>query len=255
MISLITCTGGRPAAFELCCRWMSQQTYQGKAQWIIVDDCEPPMDYGAISSDYLPPSYWAVPLICPRPAWQPGQNTQVRNMEAALDAVAGDPVFVIEDDDYYRPEYIEAMLAFMKLSGATIIGEGGANYYNLQHRCYRTMGNGAHASLCQTAFAAEHIPLLRNAMASGNKFIDIAFWDLASLVGAKTALLTESRLCVGIKGMPGRAGIGTGHSPVGYEPDPNLERLKQWVGEDWICYEPFTRKEDHEKARRRSVAL
>jgi len=40
-------------------------------------------------------------------------------------------------------------------------------------------------------------------------------------------------MSVGIKGMPGRAGLGEGHAGhPRYAPDPSLNVLRQWLGPD-----------------------
>ena len=40
----------------------------------------------------------------------------------------------------------------------------------------------------------------------------------------------------GIKGIPGRAGIGAGHFAKKFNQDPRGEKLKEWVGRDWHIY-------------------
>jgi hypothetical protein len=67
MVTLLTVTGGRPEAWGLCKRWMAAQTVQPD-RWIIVDDV------GDVPE--------ATIQVTPR--WQPGQNTQARNLLAGL---------------------------------------------------------------------------------------------------------------------------------------------------------------------------
>lgn len=39
-LTLLTATGERQEAFDLCQRWMQRQTFEGSVRWVIVDDGE-----------------------------------------------------------------------------------------------------------------------------------------------------------------------------------------------------------------------
>jgi hypothetical protein len=56
-------------------------------------------------------------------------------------------------------------------------------------------------------------------------WVDMRLWS--KLRG----VLHEDYRCVGIKGLPGRPGVGVGHHPGG-APDPELNVLRDWVGDD-----------------------
>jgi len=228
MISLVTPTGGRKEAFALCEKWIERQTYKGEYEWIVVDDVYP-----------TTPITKQQRALRPMPYWEEGQNTQSRNLMLGIGLAEGDTIFVIEDDDYYAPEYIESMLAFLDFTKTQVAGEGRARYYNVNQRCYQILENTWHASLSQTVFRREAIPTLRDAILSGEKFIDIEFWKRLSEGNILTALKQDSFLAVGIKGMPGRFGIGTGHVPEDYTADPNCDTLREWLGEDAEDYKDF----------------
>lgn len=230
MITLITPTGGRPEAFALCEKWIANQTYKEPFEWIVIDDVYP-----------TTPITMGQRALRPMPYWEPGQNTQHRNLALASGLAEGDTIFVIEDDDYYAPNYIESMLAFLEISNAQMVGEAGARYYNLKERCYQRLQNSWHASLSQTVFKREALATFNDAISSGEKFIDIELWKRMQDNNIKVALrmTVDSGFVVGIKGMPGREGIGTGHKPEGYTSDPDCEILKQWLGDDFADYEPF----------------
>jgi hypothetical protein len=70
------------------------------------------------------------------------------------------------------------------------------------------------------------------ALHSGEKFFDITLWELARK--KNTLLFTNQNVSIGIKGLPGRAGIGYGHEPKGFITDTGGRQLKKWVGPEWF---------------------
>ena len=80
MLQIITATGARPEALALCHRWMRAQTYTGQVLWLIVDDGPAPSPIEKM------PDNWRTVVIRPAPFWQPGQNTQARNLLRGIDA-------------------------------------------------------------------------------------------------------------------------------------------------------------------------
>jgi hypothetical protein len=85
-----------------------------------------------------------------------------------------------------------------------------------------------HASLGATALRGSAIDLLRRICAKGSRIIDVDLWR--DFNGAKTLL--ESRTVVGIKGLPGRAGIGVGHRKSFGTPDDDGHVLRGWIGDE-----------------------
>lgn len=235
-VTLITCTGARPEAFTLCERWIKNQTYRGEIEWIVVDDCEP-ATVCTMGQKYV---------RGPKP-WRPGINTQRYNMEAALPHITGDFIFIIEDDDYYGPSYIEAYTNLLKFYSA--VGEGNAKYYNILDRSFKEWNNYQHASLCQTGIRKELLPRLDEAINSGELFIDMALWRIFRAQNLKPFIFANQDYVVGIKGLPGRHGIGAGHFPQekGFVKDPGFAQLKGWCGVNAqpyieIAMKPIVRK-------------
>lgn len=226
MITLITATGGRPEAFKLCESYMRKQTYKGPIQWIVVDDCTPRISCTMKQEYYRGPKEWAE-----------GINTQRLNLDAALTKVKGDYVFIIEDDDYYAPEYLETYTHFLKSVAA--VGEAKSKYFNVKVPGHKIMPNLKHASLAQTAFRKELLPLFNKAVNSGELYIDIKFWKLLSEQEIPFALLTNKNLCIGIKGLPGRGGISPGHTSRDFMYDPDFKVLKSWIGNSSTQYVEF----------------
>lgn len=236
MIALITPTGARPFQFNLCQTWMLRQTYQSKVAWFIIDDSIP-RSTDMVTDDFKPD--WTIHKIYPMPLWIPGQNTQARNISAGINAMVNtysqneiEAIFIIEDDDYYKPIYLERMMA--NFQTFHLIGERNTIYYNVQWRRYITNSNTIHASLFQTAFKYEAIHIFIDCLP--NKFMDLVFWSRVS----NRHLFNENDLAIGMKGMPGRGGIGAGHSrAMNMRGDSNMAYLRNLIGEDVKYYERY----------------
>lgn len=225
MLQLLTATGCRPEAFALCERWMAAQTYTGQVTWIIVDDGVEPTPITRS------PKGWTQVVIRPMPYWRPGQNTQARNLLKGLAAVDPRfPVLIIEDDDHYAPDWLATVA--QALERAELVGECRARYYNIAQRKGRQLRNEGHASLCATAMRGAAIETFRRCCERSPKFIDLELWRRHR----SRHLFTGYRV-VGIKGLPGRGGIGMGHrDDFRGEFDPDGALLRQWVGDDARFY-------------------
>jgi hypothetical protein len=91
--------------------------------------------------------------------------------------------------------------------------------------------NKQHASLCQTGFTRKIQPLIAaTAKAHINqKFLDLNIWKLP----VNKLVFLDSLTCVGIKGMPGRGGIGYGHKDqMGSVDERPFKNLEIWIGKD-----------------------
>jgi len=235
MICLITPTGNRPIGFTLCAQWMRNQIYKEKVTWIIVDDGSP------ISTNNVSENFredWTIIKVYPKPVWNVGQNTQARNIAAGLNVMKTikdiEAVFIIEDDDYYHHNYLDRMMA--NFDTYSVIGERNTIYYNVQYRRYVTNPNTIHASLFQTAFTLDALPVFEQCLP--NKFIDSVFWARAQ----NKKIFYENDLAIGIKGLPGRGGIGAGHNKnFVMRDDRNLSYLRALIGNDAKNYEPYYR--------------
>jgi hypothetical protein len=226
VLTLLTATGCRPKAWALCERWMMAQTYQGPVHWIVVDDGEEPQPVTFSRKG------WTITFVRPTPTWKPGQNTQARNLLAGLDMVhSADRLLVIEDDDYYAPRWLERAAKALEL--AELVGECRARYYNLATRTGRQLSNSAHASLCSTAMRGSAIEAFRAVCKPGVKFIDLSLWK-----AHPSKYLFTGGDVVGIKGLPGRGGIGMGHrADMAGTKDKDGALLRQWVGSDAHFYQ------------------
>lgn len=229
LVTLITCTGMRPQAFALCEKMIARQTYKGKLQWIVVDDGTEPVKFTHGAIEYH---------RGPRP-WEPHLNTHRFNMEEAIKHIKGDYTFIIEDDDYYSPRYIEAYLGALK--AVPMVGEGNARYYHVQIPGYKQLTNPNHAALSQTAFQTKEIlPVLKRAVDSGEMYFDMVMWAEARVKGYPRCLFSNSGLSFGMKGLPGRPGLTPSHrEKKDYMYDSGHATLKRWLGADASRYISF----------------
>lgn len=216
-VCLITPTGGRPEGMALLAGYLDRQTYQGKVRWVVIDDVNP--------ATPLPDSRFDVEVIRPSWRWKPGDNTQCKSMALALDQVSdNDTVIICEDDDAYLPQHIKAILS--ELETVELTGERVSRYYNVATQRWQLMPGKHHASLASVAVRGEALRLLRQICSNGTRTIDLDLWR--QFDGPKK--LTEHENVIGIKGMPGRAGIGVGHRDNFGRPD-TTGILRQWLGE------------------------
>jgi hypothetical protein len=236
MIAAITPTGSRPNQFNLCSRWMQRQTYKGEVTWFIVEDCHPR------TTDFITDDFkenWTIVKIYPTPLWH-GENTQARNISNGIYELFKkykqseiEAIFIIEDDDWYRATYLEEMMNHK--STFDLWGESNTIYYNVYYRRYAANNNFAHASLFQTAFSPKVFREFEDCYSQ--KFIDFVFWAKI----ANRNLFSAGNLAVGMKGMPGRGGIGAGHSRAfTMLVDQNCQYLGSLIGvDDAKLYQDF----------------
>lgn len=225
MLTLLTATGARPEAWAICERLMLRQDYSGPVHWIIVDD-------GPVAQPQpTAQDHWDVSVLRPHPRWEPGQNTQARNLLAGLRIVSADArLVIIEDDDHYSADWLRTVAA--ALDRAELVGEYRARYYNIPQRRARQLSNTQHASLCSTAMRGAAIETFRWACQQHSKFIDLELWRKHR----SRYLFGGGRVC-GIKGLPGRGGIGMGHSKdFSGTHDHDGRILRKWIGDDADLY-------------------
>lgn len=222
MITLLTCTGDRPESFARLERYMARQTLRW-SKWIVVDDGHTP------TVPTLGQAYIRLP-----PGKSPKESFAANYRLGLECARASKYVAIIEDDDWYAPQYLTNLIPV--LYDHELAGESQAKYYHVPSRRYRFMGNGHHASLCQTAFRGELIPRILPLLSDESAFLDVRLWNLGNEVGDEPVSkhLRPSVFSVGLKGLPGRAGIGCGHRPQGkaWKKDKDGSVLREWIGED-----------------------
>ncbi len=197
----LTPTGARPEGLALLGEYINAQTYGGSLTWVIVDDCDP--------SIRIPRIRDGIDVVVVRPPWRwkVGMNTQVNCMRVGLQEVPEDTVlFILEDDDIYLPDYMSTSL--QALDNAELVGEIDSRYYNVATNHWRILPGKVHSSLASTACRGRALMLLRELCNNGvRRMLDFHLWK--TFKGDKR--LMHSHNVVGIKGLPGRPGIGVGH--------------------------------------------
>ncbi len=219
-LTLLTPTGARPKVWSLCEYFMSRQTFKGPVRWVVVDDGTVPQKI-----TFSKPN-WELEVIRPMPYWINGQNTQARNLSEGLKRISEDEwVAVIEDDDYYSPGYLEHVHIWLHLRD--LVGEGFSRYFNASTKRGQFMLNSSHASLCSTAVKGRALADLKRIVNSSPKCIDLQLWR------SQAGQIFTTKHVVGIKGLPGRSGIGVGHRDNFGVP----MKLSTLIGEDAKIYE------------------
>jgi hypothetical protein len=224
----LTPTGARPEGLALLGEYINAQTYRGPLTWIIVDDCDP--------GSRVPNVRDGIDVIRIRPdwRWRPGTSTQAPSMAAGLEDVPEDAVlFILEDDDVYLPGYLDTMLEAMET--LDLAGEVDAQYYNVATSRWRVLPGKFHSSMASTVCKGDALARLR-ALCNGGpgRMLDVNLWK--QFKGNKRLMVTHN--VVGIKGLPGRPGIGVGHRDRFGVVDTS-DTLRKWAGDYADNYDIF----------------
>lgn len=239
--TVVTATGDRPDCFSLLKKWMKAQTCQ-PANWVIVDDGKSAM----LESEYNDLPEYAT-LLRRNPRSDDPKHTLNINLMASLPYVTGDFIIFFEDDEYYAPEYLATMSNYLK--EYEVVGICRSRYYHLPTYKYYVHPNYDHASLAQTGFRTSFIDTFKYLL-NGDAFIDMRIWTTVGnkneLLWGKAQFKTRGKeingkrgylfddaignryIYVGMKGMAGRGGIGSGHKGMG-TPDLNQVMLRKWI--------------------------
>ncbi len=222
-ITLITPTADQPDGIVLLEKYMARQSERFH-QWVVADDGRVPATLTMDQTHLV------------RPRQHEGAQSLASNILAALPHVTGDVVVIVEHDDFYKEDHLAVCLDRLEHVKAT--GSKWQRYYNVHYRTHRTMKNIGSA-LCNTAFRAELIPHMERAAQKAFRRnaigLDRFFWDSLSGMAVETH---DINTVVGIKGLPGRKGLGIGHKPPDdrWTPDPELNQLRSWIGVDAESY-------------------
>ena len=237
-IALITPTGERPKQFRDCAEYMKRQNYLGEVVWIIVDDGRESTTE-AVQPDFK--KNWTIVKSFPVPKWKPGQNTQSRNLQEGikeLEKIKGiEYVFIIEDDDWYSECYLLEMVK--QMIGYQLTAQVNTIYINVKDFTIRFNHNSKHGSLFQVGFSIDILNVFKRVVSRAVRFIDIQLFKESV---RKNLFHSQQRLSIGIKGQPGRPGIGNGHKMIHPEriklTVEETNQLALFVGQDYLKYLP-----------------
>ena len=224
-ITLITPTADQPTGLALAERYVARQTMPPD-QWLVADD-------GTVTATLT-----LGQTHLKRHRAGEGAVSLAGNLLAAIPHATGDIIVIWEHDDWYPADYLATCVASLSRPGVWITGTRRQRYYHLPSRRSIIMRNVGSA-LCNTALRAEALPILALAASSaargGSYGIDRRLW---TRIPDNRQHLHDEPGVVGIKGLPGRPGLGMGHRPDAatkrkrhWQADPAGATLRDWVGE------------------------
>ena len=230
-IAIVTPTGDRPKSLLRQARYLRRsllpETEIRRKMWVIVDDGVA----GFPSKDIDLPG-WTIVYERPQPV---NDSSMLRNLVHGLNTLLWlnpDVILFWEDDDWYAPS--RALEHTRKLqAGIHMHGMAHSLYYHVPSRQWRRMANRT-PSLFETAFSKEilrDVILFTQSATGDGRGFDTSLWR--KFDGPCRSQITQPNHAIGIKGMPGRGGIGCGHRPSGsgWTSDITGEWLASQVGE------------------------
>lgn len=252
-LSLVTCTGDRPQAFNLCCQWVHRQKDESINpqpywdSWVVIDDSS---GLDNLTTNISSLSNILPTLNTPKVKYASREpvvegNSFKRNMLDALKYTKGDIICFVEDDDYYDKAYFQAVRAAFENFDCQIFGLTDVTYYNIKQAKYRNIRNNTYCPMAFTAIKKELVPLLIECLETKDSSADIALWHRAKEKGLKMCKQVSSSLGIGVKGMPGRAGLTASHTILDnrwLEDDSEFNAGRTIFGDDFVFYEPFIRE-------------
>lgn len=227
-LSLLTPTCDQPVGFARCEVYMSRQWLPYvppgvDLEWIVVDDGTVP----------ITPTMGQTYIRRQRGDVSPAESF-CDNLRTGLAAVTGDYLIFIEHDDWYAPGHLYTLFQQLQAPGVLVAGDPLQRYYSLSQRTWKTFDNVG-ASMCQTGVLTEEarriltqeLPKHRAVQRLG---LDRALWEA---IPRDRWSLARTDTVVGLKGLPGRQGLGIGHLAARvarWLPDPDGAQLAAWIG-------------------------
>jgi hypothetical protein len=219
---LITPTGDRPYACELCQRYILRQTFRGTVKSILVNDGTVPIP-------------WHDTVVSRKRVEPEGVHTLPHNLLAAVEYIAEHNITfnrlaVIEDDDWYHYRYLDVMYGFH----LPLVGLAHSPYYYLAQPSIWHQTNEQVSPLASTVIDPSMYPTfvdcVNQAIKENTPYVDGLLWKHPGvMIHAK-----NMKWHVGMKGMPGRIGVTKTHTLVGgrYRRDIDYSQLKKIIGDD-----------------------
>ena len=168
-------------------------------------------------------------------------------------AAGADVVFFIEDDDFYRHEYIASMMQMWNASGRpALFGLDVTVYYHLNLRMSGHHTHKGRASM-YSSMVTKDFDMSRWPK-DPERFVDLKIWKQAK---SKKAVSPMETICLGIKHGVGKCG-GSMHDPKKFlrvfsqkgVPDPGLEYLQTTTGPGFWFYKSIINQSKRITGRR-----
>lgn len=222
--------------------YLLRQTFPGTMQWLVISDSQNQDPYKQIWGHFglmVDNRFQKSALhMLPYEKELVGAKSLAQNLWYGLTRAEGEIIFICEDDDWYGPEHLKDCVLRLAQDGIQATGTIWQKYYHLPSLSHRTFKNVGSA-LCSTAFHRDLIPKMIDAARwcgeRDRKGIDRRFWDSLP-PECKDIFDPEKDQVIGMKGLPGRFGIGIGHQPRGFTIDEDAKLLREWVGKDADTY-------------------
>jgi len=235
-ISIITPGGDRPWSFRRLAEYLSRQTFQGIIQWLVMADCKNPKPYVDLWNTF-PLDARFRGCYMHMFEYDPGMigpKSLARNLLRGLTFATGKYIVICEDDDWYHPDYLQIVYNHLTHHGCAVTGPIWQKYYHLPSlswKIYKNIGS----ALCSTAFHNSLRGMMQDAARwcqdHNKKGLDRRFWDSLPMEIKDIYDPMNFNPVIGMKGLPGRFGIGVGHQPRAFNSDADASVLKDWVGE------------------------
>lgn len=227
-ITLLTITGDRPLAFSLLEKYVKRQVFTGQIDWVVVDDGVEPTAC-TLNQRYIrrEPSATAT-------------ESYRGNFLEALKRAETEKIIVLEDDEWYGPQYVRTMSEH--LDKVDLAGFGKNYQYNVRYRRFLLFDKMHFAFMSQTAFRSSVVPrLVRILRSEQTLYPDMLLWREELKKQVWNLRRYKCSLTLGIKGMPGKGGISFAHRPDWYscQPDLGCVKLKEFIKEDAEDYLGF----------------
>ena len=225
--TVLTPTGDRPQAFELCRRMMARQTARSRVKWIVSNDGKSEMSVPEADL-YL------------RNTKRPNLAGQIIN---AIPHVEGKGLLVVEDDDWYPADYVEKMVPLF--DRASLVSFSHRTAYHPQLRRFMwTKPQRGFAVLANTGVRVDALDHLKAMCEEDNWGIDQRLWVRYSGAKLHVNIREPKDGVIQMRGMPGRPNMtqrivkGKLNRGVGRD-DPDLDWLRSQIGADSWWYAGF----------------
>lgn len=228
MTHLVTPTGFRPVQFARLEKIMARQTVE-LPPWTVVDD----------SDDPVTPTMGQTLLT---PKHRHNGPTLGSNMLAFMQEVDPERVIILEDDVYYCEEYIETMLRL--LDHADLVGYSPAFMYHVNKKMWLIANSKIHASWSETALKGKALAYMFKCI---KRFgmqtkLDMQLWrrppqthkDQYTKYLVKLNPEVGIPVAVSMKGEGQARTLGRWHDGKGMKPDPDLTKLRSWIGDEGV---------------------
>lgn len=219
--TVLTCTGNRKHLIPQLKKYLDRQTVQ-PGQWLIIDDGE----------DKIPPEMieGADRFFRDRTS-ESNQKNLIRSMLEVLIFVKYEKVIIMEDDDWYHPQYLEVMSNY--LDQYDLAGQKNTYIYNVPAKAWYQSDCKEACTLGRTGFTKAVFNTIQETLPKTRRMPDMAIW--LNYEGNKIMLPPDPHLYVGIKGISNNAITKADHDPESSRlknKDENFEDLRKLIGDE-----------------------